>query len=713
MYKRRRSNRYGTPQPPRSRPSTVSPISDIAGTKTTKFNRKLYRLLPAHEEKVEEEIKKLLDSMKLKALHNNLSPRRTGGIPLTDNTLSSYEKHFDSLYFFFSHIQDYESLLMLRKEALEYFPSMSPTSIILHHEWKTGKQGTPLLDSHGNTIKDLDGNDITCVGTWLSPENLEQCRSAISTLHKARNMIGAYQKPCSECIELDSQGHYQGCRFHRGNTKLWSSGNPNTSLDVYNWCTAYCKKMSGYKAKGDSPITPDELKLIRSRLMMSNTLWDFQLYTIILLSCRLFLREDEIGTMGYSNVNHDVTVVKSNECVEGISVDVKGKADPAPVTLMMWFDHELPEFCPVRHLLAWLRLSGIKQGFFFPDYNYLVNVILKDPSWDGICTVAITYEDVLAAWKNLCSTILEREGKFGAHSGRKTGYLFGVWGGGQDSDLMLSARHKSIKNALKYKRDAAFLLSLAQENNSDVMMRTPKWRSQYCEHHQLAMVLNSSSRHNFKPIDQLAATFVEKKLGFTQGNLNRFSRAISEKLLRYSHEYGCLDESKTELQRILQNLDPSVGSRIASLHSRILEQHLAEAQPHQQPNKETMTNDDDWEKEILDSLKRKRGGDWDHPERTTLGTIKNNLPRLKKIIEIHQAAQEEGIVPARMTENCRTFFKEVATPVTNCLQNHFNNNEMAFLGVYTKNGKFVHCKFKRRCSGTGNSCITNDVLTTP
>jgi len=106
------------------------------------------------------------------------------------------------------------------------------------------------------------------------------------------------------------------------------------------------------------------------------------------------------------------------------------------------------------------------------------------------------------------------------------------------------------------------------------------------------MVLNSSLRHNFKPIDQLAATFIEKKLGFTQGNLNRFSRVISEKLLRYSHEYGCLDESKTELQRILQNLDPSVGSRIARLHSRILEQHLAEAQPHQQPNKETMTNDD-------------------------------------------------------------------------------------------------------------------------
>jgi len=60
------------------------------------------------------------------------------------------------------------------------------------------------------------------------------------------------------------------------------------------------------------------------------------------------------------------------------------------------------------------------------------------------------------------------------------------------------------------------------------------------------------------------------------------------------------------------------------------------------------------------------------------------LLRLKKIIEIHQAAQEEGIVATTITENCRTFFKEVATPVTNCLQNHFNNNEMAFLAVNTK-----------------------------
>ncbi len=100
--------------------------------------------------------------------------------------------------------------------------------------------------------------------------------------------------------------------------------------------------MSAYRPNGDSPLTPDELKLIRNKLMAGNTLWEFELYVIILLCCRMFLREDEIGKMVYSTVNSDITVVKSNDCVEGIAIQVQSKADSNPVTLMMWFDHEFP-----------------------------------------------------------------------------------------------------------------------------------------------------------------------------------------------------------------------------------------------------------------------------------------------------------------------------------------------------------------------------------
>lgn len=60
----------------------------------------------------------------------------------------------------------------------------------------------------------------------------------------------------------------------------------------------------------------------RSWLMISNTVWDFQLYTIIHHSCCLFLREDEVGSSGY-DLNHGATVIKSNDHVKGIAVDIK------------------------------------------------------------------------------------------------------------------------------------------------------------------------------------------------------------------------------------------------------------------------------------------------------------------------------------------------------------------------------------------------------
>jgi len=156
----------------------------------------------------------------------------------------------------------------------------------------------------------------------------------------------------------------------------------------------------------------------------------------------------------------------------------------------------------------------------------------------------ISYSGVLAGWRNICSSVVEREGKFGAHSGRKTGYLFGVWGGGQDTDLMLSARQKSIKNSLRNKHDAAFLLSFARENMADLTLWPPRWRPLYCEQHQLAIQLNRESQRNFKPVYELTEIFVHHKLGFPRDQIIRHCRIVGETLLNYSHEYGCLDETR-------------------------------------------------------------------------------------------------------------------------------------------------------------------------
>jgi hypothetical protein len=54
---------------------------------------------------------------------------------------------------------------------------------------------------------------------------------------------------------------------------------------------------------------------------------------------------------------------------------------------------------------------------------------------------------------------------------------------------------------------------------------------------------------------------------------------------------------------------------------------------------------------------------------------------------------DEEITMPMMTEPYRTFFKQVATPIQKCLQNHFANNLPAFLEKYTKHGKLLHLKF--------------------
>jgi len=49
--------------------------------------------------------------------------------------------------------------------------------------------------------------------------------------------------------------------------------------------------------------------------------------------------------MGYDTVDKDLTVIKSNNCVEGFDMKIQGKANPRLVTLTIWFDHDLTEFC--------------------------------------------------------------------------------------------------------------------------------------------------------------------------------------------------------------------------------------------------------------------------------------------------------------------------------------------------------------------------------
>jgi hypothetical protein len=163
------------------------------------------------------------------------------------------------------------------------------------------------------------------------------------------------------------------------------------------------------------------------------------------------------------------------------------------------------------------------------------------------------------------------------------------------------------------------------------------------------------------------------------------------------------------LQQILKSLDATIGCRNESLHCRVLEEKQQQliTGDNEQSTKSgtTQQQQEEREQENIIQTKRKRGGEWDHPERSYVGKINNNEDKVRKILFIHQSSMDELITMPMMTEPCRTFFKQVAMPIQKCLKNHFNNIMSAFLQKHTKNGKFLHSKFSKICSGNGSSCI--------
>jgi hypothetical protein len=89
---------------------------------------------------------------------------------------------------------------------------------------------------------------------------------------------------------------------------------------------------------------------------------------------------------------------------------------------------------------------------------------------------------------------------------------------------MQSARHKTIQNAIKYKKDADFLLEVAKQNDVQVL-KVSKFKSIYIENFQLGVSLNEFGASNVKPLFTLSENFIV--------NLCK----VNPKSLQYSVEY--------------------------------------------------------------------------------------------------------------------------------------------------------------------------------
>jgi hypothetical protein len=161
------------------------------------------------------------------------------------------------------------------------------------------------------------------MGGWVDPQNVAQMLSAVGAVHAARKQRGPYQEKCAECVALDREKKYMGCRFHRGAPAIWRRGNPTECDQVENCVKQNSQDGASYVPEGDSPLTPWELVDIRTFLLSSNDLFDLMLWVVTLVAVKLFLREDEYDGITGDSIVKDISIIGSDLLVEGLALRIQ------------------------------------------------------------------------------------------------------------------------------------------------------------------------------------------------------------------------------------------------------------------------------------------------------------------------------------------------------------------------------------------------------
>jgi hypothetical protein len=109
---------------------------------------------------------------------------------------------------------------------------------------------------------------------------------------------------------------------------------------------------------------------------------------------------------------------------------VQGKTDRTPQNLILWAYDDCPTLCPVRHLMSYVHVCEIKDGFLFPN--------LKNRSeprtYDSVMNVLNTrFKEILhIVWRN---------SPLSTHTFRKTACnMGGGWGGSSNGTSVCEAQ---------------------------------------------------------------------------------------------------------------------------------------------------------------------------------------------------------------------------------------------------------------------------------
>jgi hypothetical protein len=520
---------------------------------------------------------------------------------------------------------------------------MKKESIMLYLGWQYGEKHSALtVRSTGESVLDATGKVVYCTGQWNSPDNADKIQSTIKALHDLYpDLRGNLVESCEDCLEK-TKTHigtqlYTACETHAGMPRLRSAGNVISCKEWRDEKDFWKVARSSYQQKGNVQLLPSEIRQLRALLLSDGSIYGLQKYVMIILGIKLFLRADELISLRVESFDVSLFLVDRDRGPSALCVKIQVKNDVTPYHMVLWAESEYPEFCPVRHLLYYLRLSGVKKGYMFPPAKLLLHS--ADGNYDAD---HYAYDDWLDCLKGMLTKNLNRGDSngeiYGTHVLRKTAYLFAMFGVLKMygrirpeevdqiymSSIMKSARHSSIQNAITYAKDAITqyerILAARTQHGNDVSC----WKAINMESiGSYRAVCAQQQKRLQKDIPRLAEWYLEDYLG-----LNPLSKHLSissglETALRYRNSEAV---SLDNLHALLgENMVPGSSDKAIQMFDVILKNCMANVTPvfpgAMTPNQDGSPSPSPEVQEAV-KKKRKRSGGQELEGRLQIGQAK-------------------------------------------------------------------------------------------
>lgn len=132
-------------------------------------------------------------------------------------------------------------------------------------------------------------------------------------------------------------------------------------------------------------------------------------------------------------------------------------------------------------------------------------------------------------------------------------------------DIIRSARHATVSNAMKYKEDATFLLEFARAKKQPLIEMIPKWRPVYVKETQLARsLIPPEQRSRFTSLPESADTFM-RLVGVQDPSF--FSiHVLCQEILK---DIETSESVQDQIASIITAKAPALASQILPLISRL------------------------------------------------------------------------------------------------------------------------------------------------